>query len=317
MAAMLHSTPQHATRSRQPRAQSSAPESTSRYDGPMHRLARLLSALTASGLAAAATLAQPTKEPAGEAMWAYTVKRGDTLIGLSRELLQPGIGWKRVQRLNRVADPYRLMPGSTLRFPLAWLRLEQSTAEVVFVTGTVQVERAGTPPAALTVGARLRPSDTLVTGASPSAVALRLVDGSRVMLAPDSRMTIEQLALRGRSGALDTALRLEHGSADSRVVPLGSRPPRYRIDTPAMNLGVRGTEFRVHAPSASNTRLEVLEGSVAAGAAAGAAVQVDAGFGLLAQAGAQPQPARRLLDAPELPAAMPRVERLPMRLPWA
>lgn len=283
----------------------------------MHRLARLLSALTASGLAAAATLAQPTQEPAGEAMWAYTVKRGDTLIGLSRELLQPGIGWKRVQRLNRVADPYRLMPGSTLRFPLAWLRLEQSTAEVVFVTGTVQVERAGTPPAALTVGTRLRPSDTLVTGASPSAVALRLVDGSRVMLAPDSRMTIEQLALRGRSGALDTALRLEHGSADSRVVPLGNRPPRYRIDTPAMNLGVRGTEFRVHAPSASNTRLEVLEGSVAAGAAAGAAVQVDAGFGLLAQAGAQPQPARRLLDAPELPAAMPRVERLPMRLPWA
>lgn len=283
----------------------------------MHRLARLLSALTALGFAAAAALAQPAKERADEAMWPYTVQRGDTLIGLSRELLQPGIGWKRVQRLNRVADPYRLMPGSTLRFPLAWLRVEQSTAEVVFATGTARVERTGAPQFAPAVGTLLRPSDTLVTGASPSAVTLRLADGSRVMLGADGRMTIAQLALRGRSGVLDTRLQLERGSADSRVAPLAGRAPRYRIDTPAINLGVRGTEFRVHAPSATDTRVEVLEGSVAAGGAAASALRVDAGFGVLARAGAPPQPVRRLLDAPAMPATMPRVERMPMRLPWA
>lgn len=276
-----------------------------------------LSALAAIGLAAVAARAQPAGAERDEPMWSYTVARGDTLIGVTREQLQPGIDWRRVQRLNRVADPYRLQPGSTLRLPIAWLRVEPSVAEVVFVVGTVQAERAGAPLAPpLAVGAQLRASDTLLTGASPSAVTLKLADGSRVMLAPDSRMTIAQLALRGKSGVLDTQLRLEQGSADSRVPPQPAQLPRFRVDTPAMNLGVRGTEFRVHAPNAATARLEVLEGGVVAGGAAGPAQQVAAGFGVLAQAGAPVQPPRRLLDAPALPDTLPRVERVPLRLQW-
>ena len=35
-----------------------------------------------------------------DAMWTYQVARGDTLIAITHELVQPGIGWRRVQRLN-------------------------------------------------------------------------------------------------------------------------------------------------------------------------------------------------------------------------
>jgi hypothetical protein len=145
---------------------------------------------------------------------------------------------------------------------------------------------------------------------------LRLADGTRVMLAPDSRMTIAQLLLRGKSGVIDTQLKLEQGSADSRVTPLPDRPARFRVDTPAMNLGVRGTEFRVHAPNDASARLEVLEGSVAAAAGRRAAQRVDAGFGAAAQAGAPLQVPRRLLEAPALPGTLPRIERMPLRLEW-
>src|SRR5215831_18522122 len=121
--------------------------------------------LVAAYASAAATPA------ADDAVWTYQVKLGDTLIEITDELLRPGIGWQRVQRLNRVADPYRLMPGTTLRLPLAWLRTEATVAEVAYQVGQVRVERDGAPLAeALSVGTQLRSGDTVITGATPSAV---------------------------------------------------------------------------------------------------------------------------------------------------
>lgn len=38
---------------------------------------------------------------------------------------------------------YRLQPRSTLRPPIAWLRVEPSVAEVVYLVGAVQAERGG------------------------------------------------------------------------------------------------------------------------------------------------------------------------------
>ena len=250
-------------------------------------------------------------------MWTYQVIRGDTLIAITRELLQPGIGWQRVQRLNQVADPYRLMPGTTLRIPVAWLRTEATLAEVVYVVGQVRAQRGGAPLAEpLATGTQLRSGDTVITGASPSALTLRLVDGTRVLIEPDTTLTIAQLLLRGRSGVVDTRLKLDQGSTDSRVAPAGAGPPRFRIDTPAMNLGVRGTQFRVHAAGDAGSRVEVLEGSVAAGTGATLAQRVDAGYGAAARAGQPVQAPRRLLEPPALAASLARIERFPLRLEW-
>ncbi|HTP72128.1 MAG TPA: FecR domain-containing protein [Burkholderiaceae bacterium] len=265
----------------------------------------------------AASCATASAPPADDAVWTYQVARGDTLIAISHELLQPGIGWQRVQRLNHVADPYRLLPGTTLRLPVAWLRTEATVAEVVYQVGQVRAERAGAPLAEpLTVGTQLRPGDSVLTGAPPSALTLRLVDGTRVLIEPDSKVTIVQLLLRGRSGVVDTRLKLDQGGTDSRVVPAGAGPQRFRIDTPAMNLGVRGTQFRVRSAGDAGSHVEVLEGSVAAGAGSAAEQRVDAGFGAVARGGQAVQSPRRLLEPPALAASQPRIERFPLRLQW-
>jgi len=271
--------------------------------------------LLAIGLAAVGASAV-TPPADADALWTYQVVQGDTLIAITREQLQPGIGWRRVQRLNRVADPYRLMPGTSLRLPVAWLRSEATVAEVAYLVGDVRVERGGAPLAALVVGAQLRAGDTVITGASPSAVTLRLSDGTRVLIEPGSTVAIAQLLLRGRSGVVDTRLKLDQGSTDSRVAPAGAGPPRFRIDTPAMNLGVRGTQFRVHADADAGSRVEVLEGSVAAATGAAPPQRVDAGFGSAARAGQPVQAPRPLLQPPALAASQPRVERFPLRLQW-
>ncbi|HEY6354805.1 MAG TPA: FecR domain-containing protein, partial [Burkholderiaceae bacterium] len=261
------------------------------------------------------TWAQGTADT--DAVWTYQVTRGDTLIAVTRELLQPGIGWQRVQRLNHVADPYRLMPGTTLRIPVAWLRTEATVAEVVYLVGQVRAQRGGAPLAEpLAAGTQLRSGDTVITGASPSALTLRLVDGTRMLIEPDSTLTLAQLLLRGRSGVVDTRLKLDQGSTDSRVAPAGAGPPRFRIDTPAMNLGVRGTQFRVRAEGDAGSRVEVLEGSVAAGTGATTALNVEAGYGAAARAGQPVQAPRRLLEPPALAASQARIERFPLRLEW-
>jgi hypothetical protein len=61
-----------------------------------------------------------------------------------------------------------------------------------------RAERAGAPLAQalaqpLAIGTQLRAGDTVITSASPSALTLRLVDGTRVLIEPDSSLTIAQL----------------------------------------------------------------------------------------------------------------------------
>ena len=90
-------------------------------------------------LSSGAALAQ---RPADD-HWIYLIERGDTLIGLHARLMRPEADWRVVQRLNRIADPHRLQPGSALRIPLALLREEAASAEVLHVHGEVWSERAG------------------------------------------------------------------------------------------------------------------------------------------------------------------------------
>ena len=47
----------------------------------------------------------------------YEVERGDTLIGLATRFMTSTDGWHLLQTLNRVEDPYRLVPGTRIRIP--------------------------------------------------------------------------------------------------------------------------------------------------------------------------------------------------------
>ena len=288
---------------------------------------------------------------AADDLWPYKVQVGDTLIGISERILVPGASWQTVQRLNRVPNARRLVPGSTLQIPAALLRQTALTAEVVHTHGEVQVLRAQAGASAdagkqaqvlvgsqLLGGQLLQAGDTVRTGPQSSAV-LRFADGTRVMMRPDSVLKIERSARLGGSDVVETQLRLESGSVDSEVAKEGQKDAqtdapreaqkrsRFEIRTPMVHLGVRGTEFRTTA-TATQSSVEVLEGRVAGVAASqrtnlatspasSSAVQrIDGGFGTLATSTGV-QPPRALLAAPDLRGLPTRVERLPMQLVWA
>ena len=276
------------------------------------RIVRLLLPWLCGLLLAAGPAGAQSEQPDGD--WVYRIAPADTLIGLSGTYLQAPYGWRDLQKLNRIADPLRLVPGSALRIPLKWLRREIGVAEVVHVQGEAQVVRSAEPPRAVQAGESLRAGDVLRTGPGAS-LTLRFADGSRLLATPDSEFRIERLLVLGRSGLADTRLQLDRGSVDTVVTPQKGRRGGYEIRTPTVNLGVRGTEFRAHAdPQQAKARVEVLTGQVAA--TAGREVRVDAGFGSVAAAGKPPQSPRRLLPAPQLPSDGVRLERIPLRLGW-
>lgn len=256
-------------------------------------------------LCCSALRAQPE---AADADWRYRIQPGDTLITLTEAWLAPGKTWRDLQKLNRVPDPLRLMPGRTLRMPVAWLRREATVAEAVFARGQVQRLR-GAAVEALAAGATLQSGDRLRTGPQSSA-SLRFADGSRLLVPADSEVALEQLLVLGRGALPAVRLNLQQGGADSRVAPNAQRVPLYEIRTPHVNLGVRGTEFRVQALGGA-TRMQVLAGAVAAD---GLKTDVGAGQGLLAEG--QARSVGPLLPAPDLGGLSPEAERLPLRLAW-
>jgi len=274
----------------------------------------LPAAAQAPGRAASAPQPAPAEET-----WSHTIERGDTLIGLHARLMRPEADWRVVQRLNRIADPLRLRPGSALRIPVSMLLEQAAEAEVLHAHGEVWVEREGAERVALSAATLLRAGDTVVTGAQ-SSMSLRFADGARTQLGPNGRLRLERHVRLGRSGRAETRLRLDAGSAETQVPPgpaaAGAAPaaagaraaPRLELRTPVVNLGVRGTEFRSRVDGPRVTA-EVLQGRIAAGAQ-----PVEAGFGTVATS-AGVAPPRPLLRAPDLAGLPARVERVPLQLP--
>jgi len=260
-----------------------------------------------AGALLAACLAQAQPQ-AADADWHYRIQPGDTLITLTDQWMAAPRSWRDLQKLNRVPDPLRLRPGATLRMPLAWLKREASVAETVFARGQVTRLR-GTASEALGTGAALQGGDRIRTGAQSSA-SLRFADGSRLLIPPDSDVTLEQLLVLGRGALPAVRIGVQQGGADSRVAPNAQRVPLYEVRTPHVNLGVRGTEFRVQT-AASQSRMQVLAGAVQAD---GLAAAVAPGQGLLAEGKALS--VAPLLPAPDLGGLAPVAERLPLRLSW-
>ena len=241
--------------------------------------------------------------PAMAQEWVYRVRPGDTLWDLTGEYLRPGISWQRLQAHNAVADPLRLPPGSSIRFPLDWLLVRPARAKLVAVHGAASVELpsgAGTTPA--TEGMELDMGATLRTPADAN-LTVEFADGSRLQMLANSELRLDRLSLYGKGGMVDTHLRLQRGRIQNRVNHGGHGGASFIVDTPSATSSVRGTHFRV-ATDTTSSQTEVLEGAVdvrAAGRNPRMGARVGTGFGLVVSddANATPRPVP-LLPAPEL-----------------
>ncbi len=266
-----------------------------------------IAAMLAAGSAVAQTSAAPSasRTAASVETLDYVVQRGDTLIDLATAYMHRPLDYRRVQRENRVANPRRLAIGRTLALPVDLLRADPDEARIAGFRGAATLNQDGRSavPAA---GQAVREGAVLSTGAN-AFVRLALSDGSHVVVPSNSRVRVSRLRRYAINGAVDHALTVEAGRAESRVTPR-RRPGGFAIRTPVSVSAVRGTDFRVSFDDdADRSSTEVLEGAVAI-ASGQAETLAAADQGVSAAAGAVrllpllPAPALVRPDAPQTQA---------------
>ena len=127
----------------------------------------------------------------------------------------------------------------------------QDVGQIKTAKGAVHIEREGQKlPAA--VGAKVRQSDTVVTGADGS-VGITFVDNSLLSAGPNSSLAIERYAFdpTTHNGAFDS--RLSRGTLSVVSGKIARQTPgAMTVKTPAAILGVRSTEFVVRADDGVN-----------------------------------------------------------------
>lgn len=192
--------------------------------------------------------------------WRYRVRPGDTVWDLSGKYLRGDVPWQRLQDYNRIADPYRLPPGTLMRLPVAWLKVQPAKATVVGVHGAALAVDSGGKESNVAQGMQLGIGTRLRT-APGGSLTLQFADGSRLLLQGDSELVLDKLSAYGATGMTDTRLRLPKGRTSNEVQPLRGAASRYIIRTPTLMSSVRGTRFRVGSDGDA-AQVEVTEGHV-------------------------------------------------------
>ena len=196
----------------------------------------------------------------------YVVRKGDTLYDLARKYMTRPDHWRPVQRLNRIADPLRLTPGTTLILPANLLAPLPLTARIATFKGTGTIEDGKGAATPLAVDRVVTPGMVIETGRG-SFATLQLSNGSRLTLPSQTRLRVMTLRRFRLNDMVDVNFLLEKGRIETRAAPLGESGGRYRIRTPIAVSAVRGTTFRAAYEGAGAPSLtEVIEGTVAVSA---------------------------------------------------
>jgi hypothetical protein len=119
----------------------------------------------------------------------------------------------------------------------------QTVGEVESARGVGFAQSPGEAPRTLGRGLPLKEGDRLTTAAGASAI-IRLADGTRMTIRPDSELLLQQV--RFREKATDNSLLLQMVRGGLRAVTgLISKdsPDAARIQTHTATIGIRGTDF--------------------------------------------------------------------------
>ena len=248
--------------------------------------------------------------------WTYTTRPNDTLWDISKKFLKSVTYWEKLQAHNSVNIAKHLSPGTKLRIPLEWLKVQAAPALVLSVTGEVNLQISNSKTLkALSTKQLVKIGDTLITGENGSAL-IQFADNSTLLLQKNSRVVFNTLSVYGQSGMVDTQIRLQQGRIETAVKPLRGSISRFEITTPAAVAAVRGTAFRVAYTETQQTMAsEVVKGSIDV-AAQGNELAINKGFGSITEKGKPPQPPVKLLDKPKLSGLSNKIRHLPFNFKW-
>ena len=248
--------------------------------------------------------------------WLYTVRPGDTLSSLAKQLLQPHIHWRQIQHYNQIAQPNQLKPGTKLRMAVSWLKIQPIPARLLRVTGKVSITpHSAAGPQPMEDGESLHIGDKIQTHAQSSAV-IEFADGSRLTMQPDTIIHLDTLSNFGASGMIDTKIRLPAGRIEVQANPHKKTDSRFEITTPAAVAAVRGTDFRIAAEDGRPVmRGEVLTGQIEINSTK-IKRALPAGYGLVTSPDAPPRPPIKLLSAPGIVQQPAQFDSLPIAVHW-
>lgn len=246
--------------------------------------------------------------------WIYTVKTGDNLWNISEQHLISTRYVARLQQLNKISDAYTIPPGTKIKIPVAWSKVQTSgvNAQVIYVRGRILIKRANAAEIPAEAGMQLNEGDE-VRSENDSFAILKFLDNSRLQLQENSQIRIRKMNVLGDYGAADMLIQLQQGRTENAVRQ--EKPgigTRFRIKTPSAISSVRGTDFRVGiTPDDERTSSEVLSGLVQVEGEKNK-IAVSTGFGVITALGGLPAAPVKLLPAPDLSNTAVLYERLPL-----
>lgn len=244
--------------------------------------------------------------------WHYTLRPSDNFQKVSKDILNNKYTWKDLVRHNRIDDIASLEPGSIIRVPMQWLKQQPKPAKILSIAGSAQIKR--TKDAYFKV---LKANMTIYVGdevaTKNGSLLIQLADSSLIRLEKNSNLIFNKLSHYGKTGMVDTQLRLKKGTLSTEVAPL-VKGSTYEITTPSAVAAVRGTKFRLET-SQEETKLEVTEGTVNFSHKHGNAM-IKAGEGARIKQGHSSIEMSRLPAAPEMQYAEEVIKDLPTKLQW-
>ena len=244
--------------------------------------------------------------------WHYTLRPGDTLPNISLNLLNYKYTWGDVVQHNKIKQLDNLAPGSIIKIPMHWLKHQPKPAKVIALDGSAQIKKASSSRFnILKLATMIHVGDEVAT--REGNVVIELADGSTIRLEANSNLIFNKLSHFGKTGMVDTRLRLKKGSLTTDMPPL-DKGPRYEIKTPSAVAAVRGTEFRLHS-SDNETRIEVLEGVVEFSGEHGKSL-VQAGQGATIKSDNARIEVINLPTAPQQEYASKTIKTLPATINW-
>ena len=121
--------------------------------------------------------------------------------------------------------------------------LAQNVGEVEFARGAGFAQAAGQTPRTLGKGMMLREGDRLTTAEGAAAI-IKLADGTRMTLRPNSEMVLEQYRFTQDASDNSMVMQLLRGGmrAITGLISKGS-PDAARLRTSTATIGIRGTDF--------------------------------------------------------------------------
>ncbi|MCB5191206.1 FecR domain-containing protein [Methylobacillus arboreus] len=246
----------------------------------------------------------------------HTVEPGDNLHNLAAHYLGDPNAWPDIQKLNRIANPHRLKPGSTLVIPRI-----SSTVTASFVHGEVMLlDNTGQSIKAIAYGEQLAEGSTVRTG-NNSYLSLEFADKTVARILANTSIRLDRIKEGSLMPQGQRVIYLEQGDVDVSATPAPKRKQQhFKVITPQAVAAVRGTRFMVGTGEASTTssvtqgQVEMQQGQ-AAKRKAGTTLQ--AGQGIAATANGLGQ-VQTLLPAPnlsQLPASLAEQELLQFSWP--